>query len=226
MFNQNQKFDLFQKIYTTSIVTGLMIEEDGIKSMVDILSNDGYQFDDIQAALKDCCRSLKGRLTLSDIISRLQAVAIPTADELWGEVLDYCQNEHKTFVLPEIAFQACENAAVYELINSGDRIAARMAFKAAYERLIKGYSGSLKYRYALGTDRAGREQVLNQAIKDGKLNRLECLDLLENKPQTFIGLIEKIEENSKNGDYVLSRKGKKVLSGIAEMLKEKAVKNG
>ena len=208
-------------IDATAEILGSQIKPQIIKIMCDDLSD--YEFNDIQAALTACRREVKGRLSLKDIIDRLpkKSDELPTADELWGEVLDYCQSEYKTFVLPELAFKACENAMVYELVNDGDKIAARMAFKAAYERLSQGFSGSLKYRYSLGTNKAMREEVLKNAIKQGKLNNIDCAGLLDYKSQTFVGLIEKIEENTQNGDYTLSEKGKNALQKMTEILQKR-----
>ena len=175
---------------------------------------------------------------MKDIIDRLPSnKTLPTADELWGQIYDYCTDERKTFVLPQLAWQALEstNGGIYELVNSGDKTGGRMAFKAAYERVSRGFNGTVEYAFRLGTDLEEREKTILQAIEDGRLLRSEVQPLL---PQldydgngvitTVSGLIAAAESQAmlpNKGDepWQLSAKGAKTLAMMKEKLNTKAI---
>ena len=211
MLDERQKFDIFQKITVANTVTQSTLDDMAIKAMVELLDNQGYEFNDIQAALNKCCIEVKGRLSLKDIIDRLpkKGDELPSADELWGQVLEYLTDEYKTFVLPEMAFIALEstNGGVYELAMSGDNVAARMAFKAAYERLSQGFNDKVKYSIRLGTDRENQAAVIKTAYLENKITKETALpflpeldlppltaDMIENKAK-IAEMIKKIGVN-------------------------------
>ena len=98
---------------------------------------------------------------------------MPTADELWGQVLEYLTDENKTFVLPKMAFISLEstNGGVRELVRSGDNVAARMAFKAAYERVSQGFNGKVEYAVSLGTDKQNQADTIKTAYLKKKITK-------------------------------------------------------
>lgn len=157
----------------TAEIIGQGLNQTAIAIMCEDLAE--WEFNDIQAALTTCRREVKGRLSLKDIIDRLpkKSDELPTADELWGQIYEYLTDEYKTFVLPEMAFLALEstNGGVYELAMSGDKTAARMAFKAAYERVSQGFNGKVKYSIRLGTDRENRANAIKTAYLEKKITK-------------------------------------------------------
>lgn len=175
--NDNEKEYLTELISATSEVIGSPLKPTTVMMMVEDLTE--YPFDDTKKALNLCRKECKGRLTLADIIERL-TTGLPSADEMFAQIAEWCLDETKTFVLPEIAFRACEetNGGVYDALMAGDRTGARMAYKSAYERLAKAHTGSLNYVVRIGTDREQSEAVIIDAIKQGKLEQKNVKALL------------------------------------------------
>jgi len=115
----------------TAEACGTQISEAGLKMMAGDLSQ--YDFNAVGMACAKCRRELKYRLTLSDIIERLQADdGRPSADEAWGK---FPQNSDLTVLVTNEIMEAGQSA--WALLQTGDKVAARMAFKDAYERVVK-----------------------------------------------------------------------------------------
>ena len=173
MLTVEEQEKIAELIDATAEILGSQIKPQIIKIMCDDLSD--YEFNDIQAALTACRREVKGRLSLKDIIDRLpkKGDELPTADELWGQVYEYLTDEYKTFVLPEMAFIALENTngGIYELAMSGDKTAARMAFKAAYERLSQGFNGKVNYVIRLGLNKENQASAIKTAYLEKKITK-------------------------------------------------------
>lgn len=173
MLSVTEKEKIADLIEITAEISGNPFKPQVIALMVEDLAE--WEFNDIQAALNDCRREVKGRLSLKDIIDRLpkKGDELPSADELWGQVQEYLTDETKTFVLPEMAFIALEstNGGVLNLAKSGDKTAARMAFKAAYERVSQGFNGRVQYSVRLGTDRENQAAAIKTAYLENKITK-------------------------------------------------------
>ena len=173
MLTVEQQEKIAELIDATAEILGSQIKPQIIKIMCDDLSD--YEFNDIQTALTACRREVKGRLSLKDIIDRLpkKADELPSADEAWGLVHDF-DNEQKTIIAPTIAFEAGRCGA-FNLIST-DKVAARMAFKEAYNRLIPNYKGkSIRYEVSLSDDKEERRTALIQAVEDGRITKQYAL---------------------------------------------------
>jgi hypothetical protein len=86
------------------------------------------------------------------------------AEEAWSQMP---RGEGESAMLTNEAAEAL--AAANDLIATGDRIAARMAFKEAYERLVARakMEGRLPaYFFSAGRDMDGREKVLVDAVRN------------------------------------------------------------
>ena len=157
----------------TAEIIGQGLNQTAIAIMCEDLAE--WEFNDIQAALTACRREVKGRLSLKDIIDRLpkKGDELPSADELWGQVLEYLTDEYKTFVLPEMALIALESTkgGVRELVISKDIVAARKAFIAAYERASQGFNGKVKYAVRLGTDKQNQADTIKTAYLEKKITK-------------------------------------------------------
>ena len=170
MLNTQEKKEIAELIDMTAEIIGTQLKPTTVAVMVYDLSE--YSVIDIKQALTVCRREVKGRLVLKDIIDRLpNATTLPNADEMFAQIAEWCMDESKTFILPEIAFRACEetNGGVYDALMAHDRTGARMAYKSAYERLAKAHTGEINYVVRIGTDRAHSEATILSAIKHGKL---------------------------------------------------------
>src|SRR3972149_5750129 len=129
---------------------------------------DGYGERVVLDALTRCRREVKGRLTLADVISRIDD-GRPGPEEAWAKIpLDEAVTVCWTDEISE-AF-----GIAYPLIAEGDMIAARMAFREAYNARVsaaRAEGRSVNWQVSLGHDRAGRESVIEQAVAQGKLTR-------------------------------------------------------
>ena len=123
----------------------------------------------------------------ADIIGAIELM-IPdgriTADEAWAL---YPHDESSSAVITNEMAEAMSVAQ--DLINSGDRIAGRMAFKAAYDRIVTGNKQagiSPKWFPSLGNDESGREQAIKTAFELGRINQNQLQDLTPKKPAPLL----------------------------------------
>lgn len=186
----DEKEYLTELISATSEVIGAPLKPTAVMIMVEDLSE--HAFGDIKTALNLCRKECKSRLTLADIMERMPNVArLPSADEMFAQIAEWCLDGTKTFVLPEIAFRACEetNGGVYDALMAGDRTGARMAYKGAYERLAKAHTGGLNYVIRIGTDRTHSEETILNAIKQGQLERRKAHAVLPHLDYDGMGVL-------------------------------------
>ena len=124
----------------------------------------------IMAAIERCSHECKGTLALVDVKNRIEGLdGRPDADEAWAIALD-SEDEAKTIVWTN---EICEAKKVAQpILDSGDKIAARMAFKSAYARMVEdSRRGGVKPVWwpSLGTDKDMRELALSEAARTGRI---------------------------------------------------------
>lgn len=130
-----------------------------------------YPLNALLAAILRHVQTAKFAPTPADIIALLDVKSKRlTADEAWARVP---KDETETVVWTDEMAKAYEIA--YALLVDGDKIAARMAFKAAYERICTEVSISgqpVVWRVSLGSDKAKIAPVIEQAVTSGLLSRV------------------------------------------------------
>lgn len=102
----------------------------------------------------------------------------PTADEAWATALG-ALDEADTVVWTEETAQAFE--AARPVLDLGDKVGARMAFKGAYERLVEAArrdGRSMAVRVSLGWDQNRRVAAVNAAVTAGRLPAPQAAALL------------------------------------------------
>ena len=133
-----------------------------------------YPVNLVLRALERCGRELQGRLTLAAILQRIeQGDGRPAADAAWALVWPF--DEARTIVAPTEAIQAAHEVAHLE------DTAARMAFRARYEELVREareVRRPARWEVTLGTDPAGRGPALARAEEAGRLPPGETQRLL------------------------------------------------
>lgn len=138
------------------------LTEAAIHVMLERLS--AYPDDAVLDALRRCQVEVKGRLSLADIVQRIDD-GRPGAEEAWA----LCpRDENQTVVWTNEMAQAWGVAAKLQ-----DRIAQRMAFIEAYRRLVidARSNGTEPYwRVSIGHDVSQREQVVLDAYAHGRLS--------------------------------------------------------
>ena len=127
-----------------------------------------YETEQVMMALHRCRRELTGRLTLAAILERIDT-GLPSADEAFGMLVEGWRNEALTVVVPAIAMDAAGHGA-WDLFAAGDKTGARMAFRAAYDRMAaQRPPGSIEWFVSAGTDREHRTAAVAEAVKLGRL---------------------------------------------------------
>ncbi len=156
--------ELIKAVMVTAELMGTALSADGARVMCDDL--DAYPEPQVMAALTRCRREVRNRLTLADIIARLDD-GRPGPDEAWAMIP---RSEAETVVWTDEMAQA--HGMALPLLEAGDQVAARMAFREAYARLVTQARADrvpVRWMPSLGHDRDGREQPLREAVHLGRL---------------------------------------------------------
>lgn len=134
-----------------------------------------YPEEQVLGALERCRREVKGILSLADVISRLDD-GRPGADEAWALMP---RDETQSVVWTD------EMAVAYgialPLLTMGDAVAARVAFRECYTRVVtlaRCERRPAQWRLSPGRDPASRVQAIADAVEKGRLSRAHAMALL------------------------------------------------
>lgn len=158
------KADLIKALATTYyLVTGKNPDNVLKTALIDEL--DQYPPKHVLHALNRCKRECKGFLPLAEIIDRMPS-SRPSPSEAWAMIP---KTEYESCVWTDEMREAY--GAAQELLRDGDRVAARMAFIQAYER-ISGDRAHLQPRYSFspGIDKQHRIDTLKIAYDKKQLS--------------------------------------------------------
>lgn len=104
----------------------------------------------------------------------------PCADEAWAMCLESFDEAATVCVTPQIM----ESRAVAQpVMEAGDQIGARMAFRAAYERMVRGSSAGPSWELSLGHDPDMRARAAEAAVRAGRLPIAKVQHLLTDAHQ-------------------------------------------
>jgi hypothetical protein len=118
----------------------------------------------------------------------------PTADEAWAIALKSA-NEAETVVWTTEISQAA--AACKAILDAGDKIGARIAFRDTYNRLVDDARAKLipvKWDVSLGTDAKGRESAISRAQIAGQI---PCDNVYPALPEPSEAAKKRIAEKTK-----------------------------
>jgi hypothetical protein len=167
--------DLIQAIAATAELCGTNLSEGAAKLLLADLSE--YDERGVLVALTKCRKELKGRLTLAEIISRIDD-GRPGAEEAWSMLP---RDEATTVVWTGEMTQAW--GGVQHLIDEDELVAARMAFKETYYRLVteaRELRTPVKWSVSLGHDVAGRKTALLMAVAKRRITADHACALIPN----------------------------------------------
>ena len=134
-----------------------------------------YPQDQVIGALHRCARECKYKLTLADIIDRLDD-GRPGVEQAWAMMP---RDEESSVVWTREMAEAFGSAR--PLLVDGDAIAARMAFKEHYSRAVQDARDEgvpVKWTPSLGHDPSSREGVLIEAVRLGRIDRAHAQRLV------------------------------------------------
>lgn len=169
-----------QKLVETLAATAEIMQAEVSPVSLAVMADDLQSYDQtlVMMALAKF-RKEANRFSLSGIIAQIEKLNPNrrlVADEAWAI---YPHDEATSAVITNEIAEAM--AIAQPLLNEGDKTGARMAFKTAYERITENNKMNgiePKWFPSLGSDSAGREQVVNEAVRLGRLPQSAVQTLL------------------------------------------------
>lgn len=164
---------LVRALAVTVELTNTEVTREGAAVMVEDLSR--YPEAAVLAALTRCRREVRGRLSIADVISRIDD-GRPSADEAWAMMP---RDEDDTVVWTaemRDAYTTCK-----PLLDEGDTTAARYAFRTAYQRHVdraREAAVPAAWAVSLGHNHARRELAIRSAVESGRLRAEDAARLL------------------------------------------------
>lgn len=173
----DEKVQVVQAIAVTAEILGHELGPSAQVTMADDLGE--YPLEVVLSAIAQCRREVS-RLTLAAILQRVEAAdGRPEPNEAWS-IASGAADERATVVWTD-EIQAAFAAAKPLLDNRDDKVGARMAFLAAYERLVAAARRQripVSWQTSLGWDMEQRESAVSEAIRLGRLTNDQALRLL------------------------------------------------
>ncbi len=184
---------------------GKVLSQGAMMACIEALEH--YPLDVLLLAIKKHMQTARFAPAPKDIIDLLGVgMARVGADEAWA-ICDKAETE--TIVWTEEMIQARGIAA--DFIHDGDKIAARMAFKSAYERLCNEavlLNKPVKWSVSIGTDKQATAEALRKAVEQGRITQERANNLLPGPMDggLIAGLITgKVSELPDNNDNLKKR---------------------
>lgn len=167
--------ELIQAVAATAELCGTTMSQPAAELLLADLS----AFDEraVLVALSKCRREVKGRLTVSEILTRIDD-GRPGAEEAWAMIP---RDEDSTIVWTSEMAEAW--GLVRGMIDEGEMVPARMAFKEAYQRLVTAAREArqpAKWSVSLGHDINGRKGALLMAVAQKRITAEYACTLLPN----------------------------------------------
>ncbi len=168
---------LLEHMAATAELMGQQISPSALAVMAKDLSV--YPQNVVIEALGMLRRESKFKMTLAAVIEKVEQLrpdGRPGADEAWAMIP---KDEQTSVVMTEEMAEAL--GIVKPLLDDGDKIAARMAFKEAYTRIVgANKTAGIKPKWfpSLGADKTGRDLVIAEAVRLGRLNVNHAIGLI------------------------------------------------
>ena len=171
-------------------LTGTEWSEQAVKAIERELA--GYPLQDAIQAVTQCQREARRKVTLADILDRLPSQH-PGVEEAWALVSKTMNNEQISICWTDEMRQAYGSA--YPL--SDDKVAARMAFKETYSRLVSEARANRRlpsWAVSLGYDPIMRDECVREAAQKNLISQATASKLLAYDPPTAeaVKLLEKL----------------------------------
>lgn len=135
---------------------------------------DNYPSDAISASLAMCRKELKTFPTVSDVIARIDD-GRPGVEQAWAMIP---KDEYSSVVWTS---EMAEAFGVCRMMINKDPIAARMAFKEAYLRLMAEARSAGRppdWKPSLGFEKSGRVAAISEAVQKGRITHEVAQNLL------------------------------------------------
>lgn len=166
--------ELLKALAVTAKVMGTQLDDDAARMFASDLAI--YPLDQVLVALTRCRREVKGRLVPADVISRIDD-GRPGAEEAWAMLP---KREEDSVIWCEemaVAFGVCN-----PLLQDGDLVGARMAFKEIYSKAIQDARANgipPKWTPSYGFEKSGRARAIREAADRNRISRDHAMGMLE-----------------------------------------------
>jgi len=205
---------LLENLAATAELMGQQVSPIALSVMAEDLKD--YRIEIVIEALSLLRRESKGHFSLAAVIEKIEVLqpdGRPGADEAWAM---YPHDEASTAVVTQEMHEA-----MYFAGDLDDQVAARMAFKDAYTRIVaeKKRAGiAPAWKVSLGHDVAGRAPALAEAVRLGRIGSKEAIGLLH--PSDVAPMLQMAGKEKLALEYkiVSDEEVMKNLSNIKEML--------
>lgn len=164
---------LLQALAVVVELTGTDLSKMGSKVMAFDLAQ--YPEEQVIGALQRCRRELKGRLTIADVLQRLED-GRPAPEEAWAMI----PRDEAASAMWTLEMRSAYGAAA-RLIAEGQNVPARMAFLETYRAEVqkaRDAARPVEWEFSPGTDKTGRELVLLDAAEKGRITASGAAALL------------------------------------------------
>lgn len=156
--------DLIKAVAVTAELCGRTFSEPAARVFVEDLAS--YPEPQVMGALKRCRKEVRGVLTVQDVVSRLDD-GRPGPEEAWAMIP---KDEAGSVVWT--AEMADAMGVAMPLLLEGDAVAARVAFRERYVRVVadaRDAGRTVDWSLSEGHDRRGVERVVREAVDKGRL---------------------------------------------------------
>ena len=164
MLSSENLAELAAGICATAETLGQTISATAARLMAEDLSV--YPPHMIKSALQSCRRELTGKFTLGAVMQRIQAEdGRPGKDEAWS-IAVLAEDEFETVVMTDEIHLAL--TAARPVLESGNKIGARMVFLDAYERFVRQareVAKPVNWHVSIGYDTGRRAIAIEQAVQ-------------------------------------------------------------
>lgn len=166
----SEKKQFLESINGIALVYRVNLSKAQVRIYWDILKE--YQLGDVLESFSKhlkTSRFFPTPVDLLDLIPASKANQHVSAEEAWAIALE-AMDEYSTVVVTDAILEA--KTICQDVYDSGDKIGARMAFKDAYNRIIKT-APKPAWKVSEGYDKARREDVVRKAVALGRLTQSE-----------------------------------------------------
>ncbi|RMD64886.1 hypothetical protein D6833_03750 [Candidatus Parcubacteria bacterium] len=161
--------EIVKEMILSAAMMGADLSPEMAHVFVGQLRNMGAKGHEIVQASRMVATEDEGRFTLKKLLKRIPRLQYPDAESAWST---FPKDEKQTGCVVEPALRAWGQAA--PMWYDGDKIGARMAFKAAYEQFVAEakQAGQITPKWSMtqGTDPVEREEKIREAAASGLIS--------------------------------------------------------
>jgi hypothetical protein len=178
-----------EKFAQLMMLAGLAHNKEISKTLIALYWHDlkKFEFQEVRTSFDAHRRSEKFFPSVADIFEKIPSSSLGThigADEAWQIAVDSL-DERRTVAMTRQIAEA--RGIAIDLVDFGDKTAARMAFRDAYNRLIAS-NPDCEWFISEGFDKSTRAAAVEKAVSLGRLPAIKHQNFIEHHPDEYIGI--------------------------------------